>query len=126
MRSFRLTFLVLATGCVSLAMRTSVTPLATPAPTKAPDAPIALYHDTKPACAYDELALVTVKASMRPSDADMAARLQAAARQIGGDAVINVTQGSSANALVSQDAATGDIDVTHFRELHGTVVRCKR
>lgn len=87
-------------------------------------APVALYQSTKPACDYDEIATVRVRSNtMSQTDDQLAQRLRAEARALGGDAVVGVISARVDERDRRND--DGTISDDHSHELGGTVVRFK-
>jgi len=123
MRPLALFVLALTGACVSPHM--NVTPLGThPYPPRPSDAPVALYQNTAPACAYDEVAIVHVSAkTLWQTDEKLADALRTKARELGGDAVIGVRAGQPVVGA-SRDA-DGSVSVDRTRDVSGTVIRFK-
>jgi hypothetical protein len=115
-------FVLLAAAC-SLAPAVQVTTLApSPAAPKPLDYPIALYHEQLPRCAFDEIALVSVRQRSPRTSADaLAEEMRVNARKVGGDAVVHV----ASEAMVRGATRSGNdaVELDHAMTLAGTVVR---
>jgi len=90
---------------------------------RTPASAIRFYGATKPSCAYEELARVTAEGGTFTSWGRIVKAARNAAYDLGGDAVINVQDGSRlSGASVSQ----AGIVVEETSSLSGIVIRFKR
>jgi len=112
--------LCLAAACSPAVSVTRLAP--TPAQTRSVDHPIAMFQAQLPRCAFDEVALVSVRPRTFWTKSDaLADAMRASARELGGDAVIRVASEQTVEGVTP--SADGSLDVDHGLVLSGTVVR---
>jgi hypothetical protein len=111
------------TGCAAVtAPRVGVTTLASSRyPERPSDYPVKLFQTQLPHCAFEELAIVTVrpKTFWTKSD-DLVDLVRSNARQLGGDAVVNFK--SERTVEGASPSTDGAVEIDHGLLMSGTVV----
>jgi len=124
MRRSLICVLCLAAGCATVtAPRVGVTALAsTQYPSRSSDHPVTLFQTQLPHCAFEEVALVTVRPqTFWTTSEKLVDLLRTNARRLGGDAVIHFKSESTVEG--ASPSAGGSIEIDHGLLLSGTVIR---
>lgn len=90
---------------------------------RTPASAIRFYGATKPSCGYEELARITAEGGMFTSWGRIVKAARNAAYDLGGDAVINVQDGSRLSGATVTQAG---VVVEETSSLSGIVIRFKR
>ena len=113
-------FALVAAGCAAVAQSTRLA--STPAEPRPATAPVAVFSSQQPKCAYDEVALVSVKPMTKLTSSEkLIDALRDRARKEGADALINVKLDTPVNGASLNYA--GSVDVERTRVLTGTAIR---
>jgi len=125
MRTILICVLSLAAGCVTAPIVRVTTLAPTRYAARPSDHPVAVFQAQLPRCAFEEVALVSVRpqAFWTKSD-DLVDLMRSNARRLGGDAVIRFKSESTVEG--ASPSVNGSIEIDHGLVLSGTVVRFRQ
>jgi hypothetical protein len=130
MRHAKLALLILVTACAGLSGPTVRVTKLSPEPFEPRPAnyTIRIYRENQPRCAFDKIVLLSTDQTpdLRTTD-DLDAVLRVKAREVGGDAVINLASETrtGSNDISSGGGVDGNMTLQRTQVWSGTVIRFK-
>ena len=115
--------LVFAAACSPAVQSASYTPGSLPP--LASDAPVRIYDQARPACAFNEIGWVSASPRARTnSPDDVLNAMRERARSMGGHAIVGLTSSDRTDAaLVTGEAPVSTVAVSSSNVFRGTVIR---
>jgi len=113
--------LAVLTGCGPSVQLTRLSP--TKLPSRPQDYPIQIFHENRPSCAFDEVAMVSATRPNTLVSMDAVVEsLREKAREVGGDAIIGLSSEARVTGA-SPSTVDNSVDVERKTVLSGTIIR---